>query len=231
MKALEALADADVALLREVAATSKDAGVQKIATDLLIAAEDRGAPLGADSSGRYMRTTATGHTLHFVPSQQWKNWSIAVGALQVSAKGKAPTKVADGVEVANGVVPAFITPDGSTLVYEADRKIHVYDLNSGTRRTIGPGIAPRLLPFTQSFLFLRQTSATDSPQGTTLKYEVYRVDGTAPEKKIGDWTLNATVSGGHATPARWMRVREINGQFFLTADGNAVFALPSPFAR
>ena len=228
-KALEVLGDADLDALRAVSASNSNAGVKKIALDLLSAAEDRGAPLTADSAGGYKRTAPSGHAIHFTPALRWPQWSLSSGTLYVSARGKAPVKVADQVEVAHGVVPAFITPDGLKLIYEAGRQVHVLDLVTNTTRTVGAGIAPRLLPFSQSFVYLRPGLVTANPQGSSIRYEVVRVDPAGPEKKLGDFTVTATMDSGHTSPARWMRVREIGGKFFLTADGNAVFELPNAF--
>lgn len=230
-KALETLGDGEPELLREYAARAQDASLRKIASDLVLAAEERGAALVApDSSGRLERVSGSGYTIRFVPTSNWPQWNAAAGELHVG-KGKTLTRISDKVEAVGNVIPAFITAEGDKLVYEADRQIHLYDLKTNAHRVIGAGIAPRLMPFSQSLIYLRGKDPMLTPQGSTLKYDVIRVElADLKETVVGQLTANAQHNRrGHYSPVRWMRVRESDGQFFLMGESIDPFRLPSPF--
>jgi hypothetical protein len=149
--------------------------------------------------------------------------------------GKQPIVVASNVEVVANVIPAFIAPDSSALVYETNREIHVRSLRDNTDRKLADGIAPRVFPFTNDVLFVREIGDRKNltPQGTPLRYEVVRIplSGTG-SKVLGRLDANAQhgVKGG-ASPVRWMRLREVEGRFYLVGETIKDFELPSPFGE
>jgi hypothetical protein len=208
--------------------------LRKIALDLIQVAEDRGAPLvPRDSFGTLQRATPSGHTLRFRPVTRFPSWKAALGELALAAPGKAGAVVSDSVEVVNNVLPAFVSPDGKYLVYEANRQIRVRDLATATERTVGPGTAPRLLPFTDGFVYLRTKNVQPTPTGSTITYDVVRIQPADTSAVVlGQINLQAQhQSFGHYSPARWLRVQEIDGAFFLAGAGALAmpFRLPDPF--
>lgn len=256
-RALEALADTDVDLLREYLASGPAPDVAKVATDLVRIAEERGAPLaraaagdGVGPSGPHVgakaaggddgaalvlsRTSASGPRVEFRALRHWPQWDAAVGELAIAPPGAAPVVVASEVEVVRGVVPAFFSVDGRFVVYETAREIRVRDLATGEERELGPGIAPRVVPFSDWFVFLREDpeGRQEDGDGAVLRYAVLRGSFTGQEvEEIG--TLGATPSmgeHGYYSPARWMRVRERDGVFTLEGKSLGTFRLPDPFA-
>jgi len=257
VRALEALADTDVDLLREYLASGPPPDVAKVATDLVRLAEERGAPLasamtgdGAGPSGPHVaakaadadgggalllsRTSASGARVEFRASKRWPQWDAAVGELAIALPGAAPVVVAEEVEVVRGVVPAFFSVDGRFVVYETSREVRVRDLETGEERRLGPGIAPRVVPFSDWFVFLREDPEghEEGRSDATVRYAVLRGSFTGEEvEEIG--TLGATLrmgEHGFYSPARWMRVRERDGVFTLEAESLGPFRLPDPFA-
>lgn len=234
--ALQMFGDRDPAVLRELVAQTKDPDIKKIATDLIHAAEERGAPLAAkDTLGTLERSTGTGLTITFRPTTRWKNWDAAVGDVYLTQNKKKPVLVARNVEEVENVVPAFITSDGKTLVYETNREIHAYDIATGADKKIVDGIAPRVLPFTNDVIFLTEVrdKRSETPNSFGLKYDVNRIPaagGTATKLgQIGAKALN-DLNGNYST-VRWARIREQEGTFLLTGDMIDPFTLPSPFGQ
>ena len=132
-------------------------------------------------------------------------------------------------EVAPLVVPAFFSPDRARVVSEADRQIHVVDLRSRERLDFGVGVAPRPVPFSDDFVFLRLVS--ESPRadgGTELGYEVHRASFTGGSEQIGELqALARPEQHGNYSPVRWMVVGETPEGFVLRGDGISTFKLPS----
>ncbi len=234
-KALEALADLDVSTLRAYLARTTDTTLRQIATDLVSAAENRGAPLMVkDSTGRMEHTGPEGRVLIFKPTSRWPQWESSAGEVFVTTGKRDTTRVSGNVEAVANVVPAFFSIDGHYLVYETAREIHVRDLQTGADRLVGAGIAPRLLPFSESFVYLRQKGqATTSGINTSFKYEVVRGwFAEARDKVTGEVTVNASFERkGYYSPARWMRIRESSGAFFLYGESMDLFRLPDPFTE
>jgi hypothetical protein len=232
-KALEALADLDITTLRTYLARTTDPTLRNIATDLVSAAENRGAGLTAtDSTGRLAHTGPAGRTIIYRPKSRWPGWDASAGDLFVTGAKKDTAKISANVEVVSGVVPAFFSIDGRYLVYEAAREVHVRDLQSGSDRLIGAGIAPRLMPFSESFVYLRQKEKPMSNVAqTSFKYEVVRGWFAEPKESVlGDVTVVASYDKkGYYSPARWMRIRESDGAFFLSVATMEPFKLPDPF--
>jgi len=231
--ALESLGDDRPELMRRYLAGSPEPAVAAVARDLLRVAEQRGAPLAYDSAtGELRREVGEGLSLVFRPVRRWPQWDAAVGELVVERAGAAPVVVAREVEAVGGVVPAFVSAGGTHLVYESGRQIRVRDLATGADREVGPGIAPRLLPFSDSFIFLR-AAREPLPIGSRFRlvYEVLRADfaGGEPEPlgvmgAFAEWKVK-----GNYSPVRWMRVVERDGSFHLAGPGVDTFTLPDPF--
>ncbi|HLU25480.1 MAG TPA: hypothetical protein VKZ58_07215 [Longimicrobiales bacterium] len=246
-RALETLADADVGLLRQYLARRPPADLEAIARNLVMVAEERGAPLepvGDGSNGTaeptLARQSAHGPRLEFRPTRAWPQWEAAVGELLVTPPGGAPVLLARDVEVVRRVVPAFFSPDGRYVVYEVGREIRVRDLATGADRLVDSGIAPRVLPFTMDFVFLRKVREVQGEGGkvdegppTTIQYDVVRgsFEGDRLEVLGGLLAEVRTSVAGSYSPVRWMRVRERRDAFYLEGPGVTAFMLPDPFGR
>jgi hypothetical protein len=231
-KALELLGAEHIDELRAYQVRTRHADLRKIADDLIGTAEERGAPLVPDSAGRIMRTSLAGPTLVFAPTKRWPNWDMALGQLTVSLPGQTAVRISDSVEVVRNVVPAFVSADGQYLVYEAGRRIHVRNLGSGADRVVARGSAPRLVPFTESFVYLQEQGPDKPRKQNAIGYDVVMAPLAG-----GSSTVLGSVSmpvaheqHGRASPARWMSVREVQGKFQLVGAGFEPFALPDPFA-
>jgi hypothetical protein len=263
-EALRSIGDADVELLRRYLDSGPPPELARIATDLIRSAEERGAPLraitdrpavslaaagdatppggdalaqqaGAGAAGLVLeRTAASGPRLEFRATRTWPQWDAAVGELVVTPPGGAPVSVSSEVEVVGRVVPAFFSVDGRYLVYEAARQVRVRDLTGGEERVVGPGIAPRLVPFSDSFVFLREIpeQRQDGRDEVVVRYTVFRAAfaGGEPES-VGEVRAVLRMDRrGLYSPARWMRVRERDGVFVLEGESMGTFVLPDPFS-
>jgi hypothetical protein len=138
--------------------------------------------------------------------------------------GHALVPLAPRVEVVGDVVPAFFDPQRRVVVFEGDGQVQVRDLRSGVTRTVGPGIAPRPIPFTDRFVFLRPPARGASGSGE-VEFTVLRSTfaGTPPEP-IG--TLRATTLA-----ARTVVVGEAADGFVLRGEGVVPFVLPGPYGQ
>jgi hypothetical protein len=234
-RALEILSDRDVDILRRYYRRSSNAELRGVAENLIRTAEERGARLvmPKDSLGILGRVTTGNVVISFRPAQQWPNWDAAVGELRVQLPTKQPTLVSSNVEVAGGVVPAFIPPDSAVLIYESNREIRVRSLKDNSDRKLADGIAPRIFPFSNDLIFFREVGDRKplTAHGTPLRYQIVRMPlsgGTGTV--LGELSVNAQndVKGSYS-PVRWSRVREIEGRFYLVGDSFKDFELPSPF--
>ncbi len=234
-QALQQLGDRDETVLRDYIAHTTNQELRAVAIGLLRVAEERGAPLVPDSAGQLARTTATGVRISFRPTQRWPHWDAAVGELYIqTASDQRPVLVASHVEVVGNVIPAFVTADSSSLVYEAKREIRVRSLRDQADRKLADGFAPRLLPFSNDVAFFRlgQGVGKQSSTGTGQRFNVVRVPvAGGDEQVLGEVTANVspTIKGNYA-PVRWIRVRETDGRFYLVGDIAKPFELPSPLA-
>jgi hypothetical protein len=231
-KALEGLALADPAILRRYLAGNPPAGLEAIARDLVAVAEHRGAPVPRAPDGYRVREDGYGR-LEFRPARTWEGWEAEVGELWVAPRGGAPVLLSREVEVVGGVIPAFFSPEGSALVYEAGRRVRVRDLQSGREREAGPGVAPRALPFSNHFVFLAERAGERQvgPAETVLRYDVLWADfDEVRPVPLGTLTARARPEvRGHYSPVRWAVIRETGSGFSLTAEGMESFPLPNPF--
>lgn len=233
LNALQALDIRDVETLRTVFATESDPEVRQVAMQLIALAESRGAPLGADAEG-VLRTTAFGTDprLAFRAARTDPTGGFAVGSLRVEISQARDVELGEAVEVVGNVVPAFFSPDRSKVVYEVGREIRVLDLVSRDVRSLGPGVAPRLIPFTHQFVFLREQpdARRETAGGTELRYVVHR--GSFLEEAVEPiGTLLAVAQPDlHAnySPVRWMVVGETTEGFVLRGEGIVPFLLPNP---
>jgi hypothetical protein len=239
-KALESIGLSDVGALRAYVATQPLPELKRIADDLIAAAEERAVPLVADSAtGAIARVSASGHRLVYRPSSKHVG-EVTAGSLELSATGATPVVLATDVEVVGDVVPAFFSNDGANLVYEAGRAIFVRDVRTGETRRVASGIAPRVLPFSDDFVFLRERvdERNDMVQKVELSYDVVRApfDAAPAAASAAGGAIVGTLHArsqpgvhGNASPVRWMRVTESEGRFTLAGDGVDPFALPDPF--
>lgn len=224
----------DVPLLRDYITRAGDEELRRIASDLVSTAEERGAPLAGDSmTGRLSRVTGHGHRIEFAPQRHWPAWDAALGTVTITAHGR--TFSVDSVEAVRDVVPLFVSPDGTHAVYERARRIHVVDLRTGAVEDVGPGIAPRVRPFTNEFVYFRELEDRrhEVRERTQLLYDV--VTGTFEDGEAAGslGTLNASVThavAGSFSPVRWVVVEERAGAYYLTADEAQSFPLPDPFS-
>jgi hypothetical protein len=236
LNVLQKLDVEDAPLIRGLLAREEDARVRTIARQLLELLEARGARLVRDPRGD-LRTSGREEAPQIVFHPAWRDslGGVEVGALWVEIPGATGlVPLAQEVEVVDDVVPAFFNVERTLVVFEAGGEIRVRDLRSGATRTVGAGVAPRVIPFTDQIVFVRPVPGTVAAAGdaATVRYDVVRAGlaGGAPEV-IGQ--LEATVrSEVHtsASPVRWMVVGEgRNGGFVLRAPGVTPFELPGPY--
>jgi hypothetical protein len=235
-QALHVLADREPALLRSYLADAATPELRSIADDLIRVAEERGAPLAGDEvTGTLARETSHGFAVRFTPRRHWPQWNAALGDVTVTAGAGAPFTLPE-IEAVAGVVPVFFAPDGDYLVYERNREIVVRSVTTGAERVVGQGMAPRALPFTNHFVFLREVedARAELRQGTRMHYEVLRgsfaVETPAEPELLGTLTgLAAFAVHGAYSTVRWMRVEDRGGLFYLDGDNVETYALPDPF--
>lgn len=236
LNVLQKLDVEDAPLIRGLLAREEDARVRTIARQLLELLEARGARLVRDPRGD-LRTSGREEAPQIVFHPTWRDslGDVEVGALWVEIPGATGlVPLAQEVEVVDDVVPAFFNVERTLVVFEAGGEIRVRDLRSGATRTVGAGVAPRIIPFTDQIVFVRPVPGTVAAAGdaATVRYDVVRAGlaGGAPEV-IGQ--LEATVRPdvhASASPVRWMVVGEArNGGFVLRAPGVTPFELPGPY--
>jgi hypothetical protein len=231
---LQALDVEDVALIRALLRREEDAQVRSVAKALVALAESRGAPLPPEGDGTY-RSTAQDNEPQIVFQPSWTDTvaGIAVGALWVQLPGDRLVPLAQRVEVVAGVVPAFLSPDRSAVVYEAEREVRVRDLKTGATRVLGAGLAPRPIPFADRFVYVeeRLRARRQVEQGTEMTYQVVLAGfAPGPLERLG--TLVAITRAdrhANASPVRWMVVGETPEGFVLRGERISPFLLPNPF--
>jgi hypothetical protein len=231
LNALQGLDVEDVSLLRSVVAREPDPQVKLIAQQLITLFESRGGPLARNARGE-LRTTAADSAPQIVFQTESADTigGLRVGSLWVELPRARLVPLAQGVEVVDSVVPAFLNSGRTMVVYEAGRMIHVRDLRSGATRVVAPGIAPRPLPLTDRFVFLQEvlSERQDTAGGTSLVYRVIRAPfAGGPTERLGLVSAVARPERHHgASPVRRMVVGELRQGFVLRAPGMAPFVLP-----
>jgi hypothetical protein len=236
LNVLQRLDVEDAPLVRSLLARESDPQVRTIARQLLELLEARGARLVRDARGD-LRSTGRENTPQIVFHPTWVDsvGGVEVGALWVELPGASSlVPLAQDVEVVDEVVPAFFDPTRTIIVYESGREVRVRDLRSGDSRSLGPGVAPRVIPFTENVVFVREVPGgrRPDPAGTLVDYEVVRASFSAGAPEVvGQLTarVRPELHRG-ASPVRWMVVGEGRQGFVLRAPGVApTFVLPGPF--
>lgn len=236
LNALQALDIREVETIRQLLAREQDREVRKVAMQLVALAESRGAPLEADRRGA-LRTTGpeTDPQIVFRAARADAVAGWAVGDLRVELPNSPDLPLTPAAEVVGGVVPAFFSRDRSRVVFEAEREIRVVHLGNRTTRSLGPGIAPRPIPFTNEFLYLREIGGTrrEMEGATEIRYDVLRAKFNDGEPELlGEMTAAARPDvHGNYSPVRWMVVAESAEGLVLRADGGTSFVVPAPVWR
>ncbi|HEX6587632.1 MAG TPA: hypothetical protein VF039_01315, partial [Longimicrobiales bacterium] len=229
-KAIQELRDQDLELLRDFVAQTTDAELRDVALQTLRNAEAWGAPLLPEADGTLRRIAPTGLELILRPVRRMPEAALAEGVLAVRAPDGAERVIADTVETVGGVIPAVADPMGRFLAVETARRIEVHDLESGAIRIVGPGSAPRPLPFSPDFFYFREIARRDQRGTTALLYEMVRASFQGGAPVVFDSVMVTAQPGRRAdmSPIRWARVRDRGTAFVVETDGLANHALPSP---
>jgi HEAT repeat protein len=238
LNALQSLDIRDVEAIRALLEDEPDREVRQVAMQLVSLAESRGAPLAPDRRGA-LRTAGPDTDPHIVfrPALVDSVADYATGDLRVELPNAPDLPLAPRVEVVRNVLPAFFAPDRSAVVFEIEREIRVVDLSDRSVRSLGPGIAPRLIPFTHQFVFLRELPGGRREVGgdaTEIRYEVLRAGfgGGAEPERLGEMqALARTGVHGNYSAVRWMVVGEGPEGFVLHGAGVTPFAIPTPVWR
>jgi hypothetical protein len=232
LSALQGLDVEDVALVRAVFAREEDPQVRLIARQLVTLFEGRGGPLAENARGE-LRTAADDSVPQIVFHAEQADTASGprVGSLWVQLPGARLVPLAQGVEVVGGVVPAFLNPTRTAVVFEAGREVRVRDLRTGQSRLVAPGIAPRALPFSDRFVFLQEVPSErqDTAGGTQMVYRVLRASfaGGAAERVGLLSAVSRPERDRGASPVRRMVVGELRQGFVLRAPGVTPFFLPA----
>jgi hypothetical protein len=174
---------------------------------LVSLAESRGAPLAPDRRGA-LRTAGpeSDPQIVFRPALMDSVAGYATGDLRVELPNAPDLPLAPRAEVVRNVLPAFFAPDRSAVVFEIEREIRVVDLSDRSVRSLGPGIAPRLIPFTHQFVFLREL-----PEGRRRSAATRRRSATrscAPASRVA---TGARAAGRDAGARADRRARQLLG--------------------
>jgi len=236
LNALQALDIRDIAVIRALLQVESDPEVRQIALQLVSLAESRGAPIAPDDKGA-LRTTGWGSDPRLVYRALRVDTAgeYSSGELRVEVPQGRDIPLGDAVEVVAGVIPAFFSPDRSKVVYEVNREIRVLDLVTRELRPLGSGVAPRLVPFTHQFVFLRELpeGRHELQEGTEIRYRVMRASFIdADLDAIGELRAEARAEVHKSySPVRWMVVGETPDGFVLRGEGISTFLLPTPIFR
>jgi hypothetical protein len=233
LNALQSLDVHDINAIRSLLRTERHPLVREIAVQYLAISESRGAPLLADETGM-VRTAAPDHQprLVFRPESVEPETKLARGQLGLEAPDGSYLPLAYDVEMVNNVLPAFLSPDRTVVVMETARSIVLRDLAERHAIYLGPGIAPRAIPFSDAFVYLRELPAAQrrTAEGVEMHYEVFRAtfNGLAPTR-LGELTvLSRADSPSPLSPVRWMAVGEMPEGWVLKVEGAVVFTAPHP---
>ncbi|HYJ81087.1 MAG TPA: HEAT repeat domain-containing protein [Longimicrobiaceae bacterium] len=232
--ALQGLDVEDAPAIRAMLPKEDDGRVRVVARQLLTLFEARGAALARDERGD-LRTAGddTVPRIVFHPVTSDTAGGVSVGALWVELpEGKGLVPLAQEVEVVDGVVPAFFDATRRSVVFEADRRIHIRDLLSGETREVSAGVAPRLMPFTDGFVYLREVpgSRREVQGATEVDYAVMRAAfAGGPPETVGRLSAVIRADRHHgASPVRTVVVGEARDGFVLRGTDLTGFVLPGP---
>ena len=231
LTALQSLDIAEVATIRRVLERENDPEVRQVAFELVALAESRGAPLVPDRRG-VLRTVSSDAEpqIVFRAVRREPGIPVAYGDLRIEL-ANSDIPLGTMVEVVANVVPAFFSSDRSAVVAEVDGEISVVDIDSGAIRRIGAGSAPRLIPFSNQFIFLRQRPGGQhsTVDGMAIMYDVFRASFNATGvQQIGSLRAisRSDVNGGES-PVDWMVVSEAGDGFALSGTNIEPFPLPT----
>lgn len=236
LNALQVLDIGDVETIRRMLSGETDRQVRQIAMQLVSLAEARGASLAPDRHGALRNTAAESEPqIVFRPARRGVGRGFMIGDLRIELPTGPDIPLSQSAEVVLGVVPAFISSDRNTVVFEAEREIRLLNVTTRQIRTLGSGIAPRLIPFTNQFVFLREApdGRTQRPDGTEIRYEVLRasLEG-GPAEPIGEIRAIAQPDvHANYSPVRWMIVGDTPEGFVLRGENMTTFQLPTPVWR
>lgn len=233
LNALQSLDISEVQTIRGVLERETDPEVREVAFQLVSLAEARGASLVPDQEGT-LRTASsdTEPQIVFRPVRKEEFANVSFGELRVEIPNGPDIPLAHNAEVVANVVPAFFSPDRGDIVAEAEGEIRVIHLDSRHVRSLGNGLAPRLIPFSQNFVFLRERadSQISTAEGMAVTYDVYRAGFHVPDvEHIGNLraVTKSDVNAGES-PVRWMVVGEYEEGFALRGENIETFPLPTP---
>jgi hypothetical protein len=237
LNALQSLDVHDVGAVRALVRTERHALVLAIATQYLAISESRGAPLSAGADGVFRTAGWEGEPrLAYYPDSVDTVAGIARGHVRLEVpEERLDVVLAYDVQMAHGVLPAFFSPDRNWVVVETGRSIMLRDRARRETIFLEGGIAPRAIPFSDAFLYLRQRAAPQNasprPDPVTV-YEVCRVDFEEPQPQcIGEMRVATAMDGPlPLSPVRWMTVGETGEGWVLRVDGQPVFEAPHRLA-
>jgi hypothetical protein len=194
LNALQSLDIQDVETIRQVLLRETDREVRLVGMQLIALAEARGAPLAPDFRGSLRTMSGENEPqIVFRPFVTDSTARVSRGDLRIELPELPDIALAAGaVSVAN-VVPAFFSPSRAHVVFESNGQIGVADIDDRTIRWVAAGIAPRPIPFTNKFVFLREREIPPAfeARGRRLVYDVNLASFEAAEyERIGE--LNAS---------------------------------------
>jgi hypothetical protein len=229
-KALQELRDRDLELLRYYIARNPPAALREIAEQTIYNSLAWGAPLQPEADGTLRRVTPSGVEVVLRPDTSYPRYDLVIGTVSVVAPGHAPRVIADSVEAVATVIPAVVDATGRYIAVETSRRMELHDLESGAVRVVGPGLAPRPLPFTPDYLYFREIGRFPAPDGSTLRYELMRAPFESGDPVPFDTVNLAVHSGtrGGLSPLRWARIYDRGTAFVVDTDGLRNHVLPSP---
>lgn len=236
MNALQSLDVRQIETIRAVLERESDPEVRRVGLQLVSLAESRGAALSPDRRG--VLRTAAGEDepqLVFRPFEIDSVADLARGDLRIELPSGRDIPLVASVQVMANVVPAFFSHDRSSVVVEDNGEIRVVNVGTRDGWSLGAGIAPRPIPFTHHFVFLREAEAgrTRTPVGTEIVYDVYRAAFSGGDAEVIG-TVRAVARPdrrGGESPVRWMAVSEVEEGFVLRGEGVETLALPPAVFR
>jgi hypothetical protein len=226
LNALQSLDVHDINSIRALLRTERHGLVRDIATQYLALSEARGAPLLADAKGTF-RTASLEHEMRLVlrPDTVDQRAGYARGRLGLESPNGSYLPLAHDVEMVRNVLPAFLSPDRNVAVMEAGRTIVLRDLKRREAIYLGAGFAPRPIPFSDAFVFLREKPAPPRTPADTRIYEVFRAgfNGSGAER-IGEMRVALPLDPATGlSPVHWMTIGEAMDGWVLKIDGEPIF--------